>query len=67
MLYYLAEKIIQGDPSDPYNSLRYNKVVVNAIGTPVQPSDAIFFKWDAMNRRIAGNLAAYEDNLHTLG
>ena len=33
MLYYLAEKIIQGDPSDPYNSLRYNKVVVNAIGT----------------------------------
>ena len=31
--YYLAEEIIRGDPFDPDNLLRFNTVIINAVGT----------------------------------
>ena len=34
MLYYLAEEIARGDPSDPDNALRYDAVMINAPGLP---------------------------------
>ena len=68
MHYYLAEEIIRGDPSDLSNMLRYDKVIVNTVGTqefnPVLPN---VYKQDAVNHRIAGDLVAYVHNLWTFG
>ena len=68
MFYYLAEEIIQGDPADPLNTLQYDKVVVNVIGTKeFNPALPNVYKWDAVNQHIAGDLVAYVDDLRTLG
>ena len=50
MFYYLAEEIVRGDPLDLNNALRYDKVIVNAIGSKdFNPALPNVYKWDAVN------------------
>ena len=64
MFYYLVKEVVRGDPSDPNNSLQYNKVVLNAIGpTNFNPALPNVYKWDALNKRVAGELVAYVNDL----
>ena len=48
--------------------LRFDQVIVNAIGdknyNPARPN---VFKYNNINKRIAGDLVAYVDDLQTLG
>ena len=68
MFYHLAEEIVWRYPLDPTNALRYDKVVVNTIGTPeYNPALPNKFKWDLTNNYIVGDLVAYVDGLWTLG
>ena len=53
--YFMAEEIVRGDPSDPQSALRYDKVIVNAVGMgEFNPSLPNVYKWDEVNKRIAG-------------
>ena len=68
IFHHLAEEIIRGDRRDRHNSLRFDRVVINAIGNKdYNPSLPNVFKFDDIKKRIAGNLVVYVDDLRTLG
>ena len=68
MFYYLAEEIARGDPSDQDNALRYDEVIINAPGLPsFNPFLPYLYKWDVLNRRIAGEFLACVDDLRAIG
>lgn len=55
MFCYLSEEVVRGDPSDLDNSLRYDAVNINAIGTSeYNPALPNIYKWDAVNQQLAG-------------
>ena len=68
LFHHLAEEIIRGDRQDQNNALRFDSVVINSIGNnnfnPLLPN---VFKFDEINKRVAGDLIAYVDDLRTLG
>ena len=68
IFHHLAEEIVRGDRRDKSNALRFDRIVINAIGdkkyNPVLPN---VFKYDDIHKRIAGDLVAYVNDLRTLG
>ena len=68
MFHHIAEEIIRGDRRDENNALRFDRVIINAIGNKdYNPSLPNVFKFDDIHKRIAGDLIAYVDDLRTLG
>ena len=68
LFHHLAEEIIRGDRRDKNNALRFDRVIINAIGNAnYNPALPNVFKFDDINKRIAGDLIAYVDDLRTLG
>ena len=68
IFHHLAEEIIRGDRRDKNNALRFDRIIINAIGDKrYNPALPNVFKYDEVHKRIAGDLIAYVDDLRTLG
>ena len=66
--YFIAEEIVRGDPFEPDSTLRYDKVFVNAVGTAeFNPALPNVYKWDEVNKKIAGDVISYIDDLWAIG
>jgi len=66
--YYLAEEFVRGDESDPSNPLHWDSIVLNLIGNAnFNPSLPNVFKWNAREKKLAGEIKAYVDDLRALG
>ena len=59
---------MRGDLFDPDSTLRYDKVVVNVVGTAeFNPALPNVYKWDEENKKIAGDVITYVDDLRAIG
>ena len=68
IFHHLAEEIVRGDRRDKSNALRFDRIVINAIGDKkYNPALPNVFKYDDIHKRIARDLVAYVDDLRTLG
>ena len=68
IFHHLAEEIIRGYRRDLKNSLRFDKVVINAIGNKdYNPALPNVYKYNEIYKRIAGDLVGYVDDLRALG
>ena len=66
--YFIAEEVVRGDNFDPRNTLRFDKVIINAIGTlDYNPDLPNVYKWYKVNKCIAGDVIAYVDDLRAIG
>ena len=67
-MHHLAEELIRGDRRDKSNFLRFDDIIINAIGSKnFNPDLPNVYKYDRINKKIAGDLIGYVDNLRTLG
>ena len=68
IMHHLAEELIRGFCRDPHNHLRFDRVIINAGGTQnYNPALPNVFKYDSINKKIAGDFIGYVDDLRTLG
>ena len=68
MMYYLAEEVIRGDHRAANNPLRWDEVILNLVGSPeYDPTMPNVYKFDKINRRLAGDILSYVDDLRVLG
>jgi hypothetical protein len=66
--YYLAEEFCRGNRKDEANPLRWDTIVFNLPGAPdYDPSKPRVFKWDSINKRMAGEIATFVDDLRLTG
>ena len=66
--YYLAEEFIRGNRKEKSNPLRWDSIILNLIGSEsYNPSLPNIIKWDNINRRPAGDLLGYVDDLRAIG
>ena len=66
--YYFAEEFIRGNEKFPCNPLRWDKIILNLIGSKdYDPSLHSVMKWNDIANRIAGDIKAYVDHLRALG
>jgi len=66
--YYFAEEFIRGCEKALNNPLRWDKIVLNLIGSKrFNPALPQVFKWNEVARKIAGDLKAYVDDLRAIG
>ena len=66
--YYLAKEYVRGDHTAMNNPLRWDSVTLNLIGSEnYNPSLANVFKWDKTDRRPAGDIISYVDDLRAIG
>ena len=62
------EEVVRGDLGDLDKLLRYDKVIVNIIGTSVyNPALPNVYKWDQVNHCVLGEIIVYVDNLRAIG
>ena len=68
IMHHLAEELIRGDRMDLSNSLRFDKVIINAVGSKdYNPALPNVYKYNRVNKKIAGDLIGYVDDLCTIG
>ena len=66
--YYFAEEFIRGYEKSLSNPLRWDRVVLNLIGSKsFNPALPQVFKWNEIAGKIAGDLRAYVDDLRAIG
>jgi len=66
--YYFAEEFIRGYEKALSNPLRWDRVVLNLIGSETyNPALPQVFKWNEVAGKIAGDLKAYVDDLRAIG
>lgn len=66
--FYWAEEFARGNPQDPANALRYDRIIMNLPGMENHdPSEPSVMKWNDDMERLAGDVATFIDDLRTLG
>ena len=66
--YYLAEEFVRGNEQEPLNPLRWDRVILNTIGSKeYDPALPNVFKLNKLTNRIAGDIKAYVDDLRAIG
>jgi hypothetical protein len=66
--FYLAEEFARGNPEDPKNALRYDKVVLNLPGSDdFDPTLPMVMKWNNEADQIAADVITFVDDLRASG
>jgi hypothetical protein len=66
--FYWAEEFARGNPSDPKNALRYDKVVLNLPGSvSFDPTLPWVMKWNNAENQMAGDVVTFIDDLRATG
>ena len=61
--YYHAEEFVIGDPKEKGSPVRWDRVIVNCIGSPsFDPRLPMIMKWDDERNCIAGECSTFVDN-----
>jgi hypothetical protein len=66
--FYLAEEFARGNPSDPKNALRYDRVKLNLPGSKdFDPTLPMTMKWNDATDQLAGDVITFVDDLRASG
>jgi hypothetical protein len=66
--YYWAEELVRGDRRDLKNPLRWDRIILNLLGSPTyDPTLPGVMKWCEVINNIAGDLIAFVDDLRCTG
>jgi hypothetical protein len=61
---YWLDELSRGDPRDPVNPFRYDRVDLNLPGmVEFDPSRPKVIKWDSLRRRVAADFVTFMDDL----